>query len=173
MREQGVEEDLLSTVHAPIGIPIGGQTPKEIALSIMAEIVQVKNKEQPSICFETIMFEQLKETPPTAMAVIIEKKGSAPRGVGSRMLVGRKGLMSGSIGGGMIEHQVLQDIKPLIGTADCIVKNYQLNEKSAAALGMWCGGEVEVMMEGIPEKKARIKAETVYELFKFITEVPS
>ncbi len=166
MREKGFGDALLSRVHTPIGLPIGGQTPKEIALSIMAEIVQVKNQEQPSSYFDSEMAGHLKSTKGMAMAVIVDKKGSAPRGVGSRMLVDEHGLLAGTIGGGIIEYQVLKEIRALVGTRQCIVKNYQLNEKDAAALGMWCGGELEVLMEGIPPKESEIKADTVCELYQ-------
>lgn len=40
--EEGVDEARLSQVHAPIGLDIGGDTPSEIALSIMAEIQAVQ-----------------------------------------------------------------------------------------------------------------------------------
>ena len=40
--ERGVKEQYLSKVHAPIGIDIGALTPEEIAVSIIAEIIQVK-----------------------------------------------------------------------------------------------------------------------------------
>lgn len=36
--EQGVSKDLLRRVHAPIGLDIGGETPAEIALAILAEM---------------------------------------------------------------------------------------------------------------------------------------
>ena len=39
----GLEEDELARIHAPVGIKIGSKTPSEIALSIMADIVRVKN----------------------------------------------------------------------------------------------------------------------------------
>jgi xanthine dehydrogenase accessory factor len=39
LREQGVPVELISRAHAPIGLDIGAETPREIALSIMAEIV--------------------------------------------------------------------------------------------------------------------------------------
>jgi xanthine dehydrogenase accessory factor len=39
LKEQGIQEELLSRVKAPIGIDIGARTPAEIALSIMAQIV--------------------------------------------------------------------------------------------------------------------------------------
>ena len=41
-REAGVPEALLDRVHTPIGLDIGAETPREIALSIMAEIVAVR-----------------------------------------------------------------------------------------------------------------------------------
>jgi len=44
LRESGVTEAELSRLHAPIGLDIGGRKPEEIALSIMAEINQVKYK---------------------------------------------------------------------------------------------------------------------------------
>jgi len=39
--EQGVSRDELRRIHAPIGLELRAETPKEIALSIMAEIVMV------------------------------------------------------------------------------------------------------------------------------------
>lgn len=44
LEEQGISAQELKKVHAPIGIDIGAQTPEEIAVSIMAEIIQVKRK---------------------------------------------------------------------------------------------------------------------------------
>ena len=43
MREAGFSEDELKKVHSPIGLPIKSNTPEEIAISIAAEIIQVKN----------------------------------------------------------------------------------------------------------------------------------
>lgn len=42
VKKQGVDENLFEKVHSPIGLDIGGQTPAEIALAIMAEIQAVK-----------------------------------------------------------------------------------------------------------------------------------
>lgn len=39
LKEQGIQEELVRKVKAPIGISIGARTPAEIALSIMAQIV--------------------------------------------------------------------------------------------------------------------------------------
>lgn len=40
---EGVDANWLNKIYAPIGIPIKSQTPEEIAVSIAAEIIQVKN----------------------------------------------------------------------------------------------------------------------------------
>jgi len=46
LEEQGISQDELAKVHAPIGIDINAQTPEEIAVSIIAEIVQAKRKKK-------------------------------------------------------------------------------------------------------------------------------
>lgn len=44
LREEGVTEEALARVHAPIGLSIGAETPEEIAISIVAEIIQVRSQ---------------------------------------------------------------------------------------------------------------------------------
>jgi xanthine dehydrogenase accessory factor len=44
MRADGIAEEKLAKVHAPVGLEIGADTPAEIAVSILAEIVQVRAK---------------------------------------------------------------------------------------------------------------------------------
>jgi len=46
LEEQGISQDELAKVHAPIGIDIKAQTPEEIAVSIMAEIIQARRKKR-------------------------------------------------------------------------------------------------------------------------------
>jgi len=43
LAEDGFPADKLASIHTPIGLPINSQTPEEIAVSIAAEIIQVKN----------------------------------------------------------------------------------------------------------------------------------
>ncbi|MEF9934581.1 MAG: XdhC/CoxI family protein [Clostridium sp.] len=44
LREEGVTEDVLNRVYAPIGLALGGREVSEVALAIMAEVTLVKNK---------------------------------------------------------------------------------------------------------------------------------
>lgn len=44
--QDGFTEEDLKVVHAPIGLKIGAETPEEIAISIVAEIIQVKAKHE-------------------------------------------------------------------------------------------------------------------------------
>jgi xanthine dehydrogenase accessory factor len=44
MKAEGIEESLLHKVHSPIGLPISAKTAQEIAISIAAEVIQIKNK---------------------------------------------------------------------------------------------------------------------------------
>jgi len=43
LRNEGFSEESLSFVNTPIGIPVGSQTPEEIAVSIAARIIQTRN----------------------------------------------------------------------------------------------------------------------------------
>ncbi len=44
LREEGVSEAELARVHSPIGLPINSRTPEEIAVSIAAQIIQIRNR---------------------------------------------------------------------------------------------------------------------------------
>ena len=42
LKTKGITQEQLDRVHSPIGLPIGAETPEEIAVSIMAEMIQVR-----------------------------------------------------------------------------------------------------------------------------------
>lgn len=44
LKTSGVQKEVLEKVHAPIGLPIATETPEEIAVSIMAEIIDVRRR---------------------------------------------------------------------------------------------------------------------------------
>ncbi|MBL8180332.1 MAG: XdhC family protein [Blastocatellia bacterium] len=43
LRDEGFDQDKLARIHTPIGLPINSRTPEEIAVSIAAEIIKVRN----------------------------------------------------------------------------------------------------------------------------------
>ena len=40
--EHGIAEEVYEKLHAPIGLPLGGRTPEEIAISVVAELIAVR-----------------------------------------------------------------------------------------------------------------------------------
>lgn len=142
--KEGFTEEQLDQIHAPIGLPIGGQMPAEIAVSIMAEIVQEKNRHFRTYCDEEVEAAVRRSTPGT-MVTIIEKKGSSPRGTGSKMFVFRDGSTAGSIGGGKVEFEAG---KHAVNIRNTETKVYELGQ-GAGDLGMICGGTVRVLFEPV------------------------
>ena len=137
LAEAGVSEEKVKTVHAPIGLKIGAQTPAEIAISILAEIISEKSKMNMSCVSEELLSVKDKGT----LCIIIGKSGSSPRDVGSMMFVG-DGYTVDTIGGGTIELAAIKD------AAICdkiMIKEYDLSNEESEKLGMICGGRNTVL----------------------------
>ena len=139
LRAEGISQETLDGVHSPIGLPIGGQTPAEIAVSIAAQLVQVRAALGPGAV--------RPPEGPGVLCTIIEKHGSAPRGVGTWMLVRPDGSCAGTIGGGAVEYEAKTHALELwaSGGQEEVVE-YDLSY-AAAELGMVCGGRVKVRFQ--------------------------
>jgi xanthine dehydrogenase accessory factor len=150
--EQGVSRELLEQLHAPIGLDIGAETPEEIGVSILAQILQEKNKNgsQPVLNEEqqALLRQALLTEEPLVLATIIAREGSAPRGVGTRMLVRGDGGCAGTIGGGCMEAQVLMEARNMFrGTGEKKCLRVSLTTDDAEKEGMVCGGNIDVLLE--------------------------
>ena len=143
--EEGFSEKQISSIHAPIGIPLGGQLPEEIAVSICAEIVQEKNR-QKAVFTDDSISRAVREGRHGVMMTIIEKSGSSPRGIGSRMFLAEDGTSFGSIGGGNVEFTALRHALQISGAE---VQSYCLSLDEPENLGMICGGKVKVLFEKV------------------------
>lgn len=55
LEKEGYSRNLIDRIHAPIGIDIGAETPEEIAISVLAEILAVKNGKTPRFMRDTIL----------------------------------------------------------------------------------------------------------------------
>ena len=42
LREAGISEEAIASIHSPIGLPILAETPDEIAISIAAELIKCR-----------------------------------------------------------------------------------------------------------------------------------
>ncbi len=137
LRKAGFTEDQIGSIFAPIGLPIGAVTPAEIAISILAQIIQEKNKSHAASA-DRALLEAREEG---VLCIITEKHGSAPRGVGSMMFVGKTEVL-GSIGGGEPEYLATLRAREI----DRITtEEYRLNSSRTDGLDMVCGGTIRVL----------------------------
>ncbi len=150
LREEGYSDEKRKELHAPIGLPIGGQTPAEIAVSIAAEIIKERNEIPTSVIEEEVLNSILRDTAPMIQAMIVDKKGSSPRGNGSRMLVKEDGSIRGTIGGGSVEYAAICKSQAMLAAGeDFAVEEYILSDAEGATLGMVCGGIIKVVFERV------------------------
>lgn len=139
MKELGFHANVLAGVHSPVGLQIGAQTPAEIAVSILGEVIQERARKGPGM-----------PPPPSEKGVlctITRKSGSAPRGEGTWMLVRPDGTCVGTIGGGAVEYRAKLDALEMMNSG--VERDHKLYDLShaAAELGMVCGGKIEVDFE--------------------------
>ncbi|NPV76774.1 MAG: XdhC family protein [Anaerolineae bacterium] len=86
-----------------------------------------------------------------ALCTIIEAKGSAPRHVGSKMIVFPDGRIIGSVGGGLMESRVIEEAMAALSDGKTRVLEYRLVDPSKGDVGI-CGGQVEVYIEPLLPK---------------------
>jgi xanthine dehydrogenase accessory factor len=84
---------------------------------------------------------------PFVLATITAVAGSSPRGVGAKMLVLADGSIVETIGGGVLEKQVIADAVSCLAEGVSRSERYELRADGEAALGSLCGGEVTVFFE--------------------------
>lgn len=100
--ENGLDSQRIDALCAPIGLAIGAQTAAEIALSILAQIVQVKNARPQTEGYPVALLDAMvqaeKARTPAVLATIVARHGSTPRDVGAKMLILPDGSTVGSVG---------------------------------------------------------------------------
>ena len=124
LRKEGFRKEKLDRICAPIGLRIGAVTPQEIAVSIMAQLIEYRRMQEYAngrICRDTDLTPEIirylaEETEPRAVATVIETKGSTPRRAGAKMAVTAEGRIIGTIGGGGGEAVIIREARKMIGT---------------------------------------------------------
>lgn len=151
--EHGVSKELLDKVYTPIGLKINAQTPEEIAVAIMAEIIQVKNDGRIGFGFPKDILDVLtsEKSPdmPMSLVTIVSKKGPAPRDMSTKMLVMLDGSTVGTIGGGCVESEVCTIAREVAREKTPVLKKVDMTIDNAEDEGMVCGGVVEVYIEPV------------------------
>lgn len=154
LSDSGVAPEVIDSVHMPIGLDIGAETPEEIAVAIMAEIIAVKNRKIKSEGITQGIMDALLsgERGTAVLASIVSKKGSSPRAAGTRMLVYADGSAAGTIGGGLAEALIIsRAVKMLEESKNGLQKPelvyVDMSGQEVADEGMICGGAVEVLLE--------------------------
>jgi len=82
---------------------------------------------------------------PAVLCVVTGTTGSTPRKAGSKMLVFQDGTIKGTVGGGSVEFQTIQDALGIICTGTPFSKRFHLEDD----LKMHCGGTMEIYFEPI------------------------
>ena len=84
------------------------------------------------------------------LVTVIASSGSTPRGAGSQMLVGSKGRILGTIGGGAVEGNAEKAALLLLEQQRSCCRTFPLHPDASDSIGMICGGDVSVFFQYIP-----------------------
>ncbi len=85
---------------------------------------------------------------PAALCILTKSEGSTPRHVGSKMLVYPDGRFIGTVGGGELEHRVVEEARAALADGESRLLHYNMSDPSRGDPGV-CGGQVEVFVEPI------------------------
>ena len=84
-----------------------------------------------------------------ALATVIETWGSAPRPVGSNLVIDEEGNFLGSVSGGCVEGAVVTEAMEVIGSGKPRVLEFGVADETAWKVGLSCGGTIRVFVEKV------------------------
>lgn len=88
-----------------------------------------------------------------ALATVIETWGSAPRPVGSHLVIDDAGNFQGSVSGGCVEGAVVEEAAEVIGDGKARTLEFGVADETAWKVGLSCGGRIRVYVERIVAEK--------------------
>ena len=101
---------------------------------------------------------------PFALARVIDTWGSAPRPVGSAMIVNEQMQIAGSVSGGCIEGAVVEEALAVLRCGRAKGVEYGIEDEKAWSVGLSCGGKVSVLIECHPGVSPRAEDRAVWEV---------
>ena len=167
LEEEGFSRADLDRIHTPIGLDIGALTVKEIAISIVAELIAERRRTTDRRSKSSILTAEDIDLPlletaargdiPKTLMLVYETSGSTPVKSGSYMVVDANTATAGTIGGGCSESAVMRQAYYLIGTGEHKCVTIDMSNDIAAQEGMVCGGQMKVLLADLGTKKIDIK----------------
>jgi len=91
--------------------------------------------------------EWLGEGRSVALATVIETWGSAPRPVGSQLVIDAEGNFLGSVSGGCVEGAVVAEALDVIDSGQPRMLEFGVADETAWRVGLSCGGRIRVFVE--------------------------
>lgn len=82
-----------------------------------------------------------------ALATVIETWGSAPRPVGSQLVIDAEGNFEGSVSGGCVEGAVIAEAAEVIESGAPRMLEFGVADETAWRVGLSCGGRIRVFVE--------------------------
>jgi xanthine/CO dehydrogenase XdhC/CoxF family maturation factor len=89
----------------------------------------------------------VKDGRDVALATVVETWGSAPRPVGSHLVIDAEGNFQGSVSGGCVEGAVVTEAIDVIGTGKAKMLEFGVADETAWRVGLSCGGRIKVYVE--------------------------
>jgi xanthine dehydrogenase accessory factor len=86
---------------------------------------------------------------PVGMGTVVATWRSAPRPAGASMLVGPDGTAVGSVSGGCVEGAVYEEAQEVVDSGAPVLRRYGVSDDDAFAIGLTCGGILDVYVERI------------------------
>jgi xanthine/CO dehydrogenase XdhC/CoxF family maturation factor len=90
-----------------------------------------------------------KEGRAVALATVVETWGSAPRPVGSNLVIDQAGNFLGSVSGGCVEGAVVTEALDVIESGKPKVLEFGVADETAWKVGLSCGGTIRVYVEKV------------------------
>ncbi|MEJ1156778.1 XdhC family protein [Prosthecomicrobium sp. N25] len=84
-----------------------------------------------------------------ALATVVETWGSAPRPVGSHLVIDREGNFEGSVSGGCVEGAVVGEALEVIEDGRPRLLEFGVADETAWRVGLSCGGKIAVYVERV------------------------
>lgn len=84
-----------------------------------------------------------------ALATVVETWGSAPRPVGSHLVIDAQGNFEGSVSGGCVEGAVVAEAADVIESGKARMLEFGVADETAWRVGLSCGGRIRVYVERV------------------------